>query len=90
VPFSFSAADLRLVGGAHGDEREAAWAAGHLVHGDIKVGNGAELAEMGAELVIGGTEREAPNLQFRIAHVIMRRSIASCQSVPNVGFEIIT
>ena len=81
---------LGLLGGAHGDEREAAGAAGHLVHGDVGVGHGAELAEVGAELVIGGLEGEVSNVEFGVAHVIIRRSVAICQSVPNLGFEIIT
>jgi type IV secretory pathway TrbL component len=45
-----------LLSGAHGDERETAGAAGHLVHGDIDIGHRAELAESGAKLVFGGLE----------------------------------
>src|SRR5690606_39124123 len=40
---------LGLLGGAHGDEGEATGAASHLVHGDVNVGNAAELAESRTE-----------------------------------------
>ena len=53
---------LRLIGGAHGDERETAGAAGHLVHGDINVSDGTELAESGAELIFGRLERKVPDV----------------------------
>jgi hypothetical protein len=49
--------NLGLIGRAHGDESETAWAAGHFVHGDIEVGHGAKLAEGRAQLVFGGVER---------------------------------
>ena len=39
----FFCCGLRLIGGAHGDERETAGAAGHLVHGDVNIGHGTEL-----------------------------------------------
>jgi hypothetical protein len=48
------------------------------------------LAEGRAQLVFGGVERQISNVEFGIAHVIIRRSFAICQSVPTVGFEIIT
>lgn len=41
----FFCCGLRLVGGAHGDERETAGAAGHLVHGYINVSDRTELAK---------------------------------------------
>jgi hypothetical protein len=53
---------LGLIGRAHGDERETAGAAGHLVHGDVNVGHGAELAESRAELVFGGLERQVTDV----------------------------
>jgi len=81
---------LGLIGRAHGDERETAGAAGHLVHGDVGVGDGTELLEVRTELALGGVERQVSNVEFGIAHVINRRSFAICQSVPTVGFEIIT
>ena len=46
----------------HGDECETAGAAGHLVHGDIGVGHGTELLEVGAELALGGVERQISNV----------------------------
>jgi hypothetical protein len=49
--------ELGLIGRAHGNESETAWAAGHLVHGDVEVGHGAKLAEGRAQLVFGGVER---------------------------------
>lgn len=81
---------LGLIGRAHGDERETAGAAGHLVHGDVGVGDGTELLEVRTEFALGGVERQVSNVEFGIAHVINRRSFAICQSVPTVGFEIIT
>ena len=53
---------LGLIGRAHGDERETAGAAGHLVHGDVNVGHGTELAESGAKLVFGGLERQVADV----------------------------
>ena len=53
---------LRLFLGAHGDEREAAGAAGHLVHGDVQIRDGAELAEGGAKLILGGLERQVADV----------------------------
>jgi hypothetical protein len=41
----FFCCGLRLIGGAHGDERETAGAAGHLVHGYINVSDRTELAK---------------------------------------------
>ena len=58
----FFCCGLRLIGGAHGDERETAGAAGHLVHGYINVSDGTELAESGAELIFGGLERKVPDV----------------------------
>jgi len=58
----FFCCGLRLIGGAHGDERETAGAAGHLVHGYINVSDGTELAESGAELIFGGLERQVPDV----------------------------
>ena len=54
--------DLSLFRGAHGDERETAGAAGHLVHGDINIGHGAELTKGRAELVLGGLERQVADV----------------------------
>lgn len=54
--------DLGLIGRAHGDEREAARAARELVHGDVEIGHGAELLEMGAEFVFGGLERQVTDV----------------------------
>src|SRR5262249_28608430 len=79
-----------LIGRAHCDEREAARAAGHLVHRDVNVGHGTELAESGAEFVFRRLERQVTDVQFGVAHVISRRSTVCWQPVPNVGFEIIT
>lgn len=58
----FLCCGLRLIGGAHGDERETARAAGHLVHGDINVSDGTELAERRAELIFGRLERKVPDV----------------------------
>jgi len=58
----FLSGDLGLIGRAHGDEREAARAAGHLVHGDVNVSHGAELAESGAEFVFGGLEGQVADV----------------------------
>ena len=41
----FFCCGLRFIGGAHGDERETAGAAGHLVHGYINVSDRTELAK---------------------------------------------
>src|SRR5271165_1298718 len=54
--------DLGLFSRSHGDEGEAARAARHLVHGDVNVGYGSELAEVRAELVFGCFEREISNV----------------------------
>ena len=54
--------ELRLFRRAHGDERETAGAAGHLVHGDIGVGNGTELLEVRTEFALGGVERQVSNV----------------------------
>jgi hypothetical protein len=54
--------DLGLIGRAHGDKRETAGAAGHLVHGDVNIGNSAELTESGAELVFGSLERQVADV----------------------------
>jgi hypothetical protein len=54
--------NLGLIGRAHGDEREAARAAGHLVHGDINIGHATELAEGGAKLVFRGLERQVTDV----------------------------
>lgn len=53
---------LGLIGRAHGDERETARAAGHLVHSDVNVGHGAELTERGAKFVLGGLERQVTDV----------------------------
>src|SRR5688572_19849404 len=46
--------DFGFLGGAHGDEGEAARAARHLVEGDVNVGDSAESAEGGADVFLGG------------------------------------
>ena len=82
---------LRLFSGAHGDEREATWATGHFVHGDVNVGDGTELAKGLTELVFGGLERHIADVQFRVTHVMFFVDPPSAaSSVPTVGFEIIT
>ena len=47
-PVDLLSRDLGLIIGSHGHECEAARAARHLVHGNIYVGNGAELPEVRA------------------------------------------
>ena len=56
-----------------------------LVEDDTQI---AKSLTMG--LGFGGFEGQISNVEFGIAHVIIRRSFAICQSVPTVGFEIIT
>jgi hypothetical protein len=72
----FGAIDLLSCGlgfllGSHGHECEAAGAARHFVHGDIYVGNGAELPEVGAEFVFCGLKGQVPNVKFGISHLLI-------------------
>ena len=50
----FFSRGLGFVASAHGDEREATGATGHLVHRDVNVGDGAELTEGRTEFVFSG------------------------------------
>ena len=61
--------NLGLFRGPHGDEREAAGAAGHLVHGDVDIGHRAELTKGRAKLVLGGLERQVTDVQFGVTHL---------------------
>jgi hypothetical protein len=59
---------LGLFRRAHGDERETAGAAGHLVHGDVHISHGTELAKSRAQLVFRRVERHIADVEFRITH----------------------
>ena len=80
-----------LIGRAHGYEGEAARAAREFVHRHINVGHGTELFKVGAEFGLRGLERHVADVEFGIAHLVgVVRATVRCQSVPTVGFEIIT
>jgi hypothetical protein len=60
--------DLGFFFRAHGDERETAWAAGHLVHGDVHVSDRTELAESRAELFFRGLKGHIADVEFGVTH----------------------
>src|ERR1017187_1769443 len=72
----FGAVDLfsRCFGlffGPHGHEGKAARASRHLVHGDVDVGDCAELAEVRAKFVFRGLEGQVPNVEFGVTHLLI-------------------
>jgi hypothetical protein len=60
----------RLIGGAHGHEREASRAAGLAIGHEVDVTNSAELLECSADAVSGCVEGEVANVQTSVHRLL--------------------
>ena len=82
---------LRFLGGAHGDEPEAAGAAGHAVHHQVGLENGAVGGKRVLEIVFSGFEGKISYKQLG-AHLILLSATNHAFSTlfPTAGFQIIT
>lgn len=83
---------LGVLCGGHGDEAEAARAAGHAVHHDGDLEDGAVLGEGVLEVVFGGLERKVPDKQL-VAHADLMLSVLGRRiprQFPRIGSQIIT
>ena len=82
---------LGFLGGAHGDEPEAAGAARHTVHHQVGLKNGAVGGERVLEIVFSGFEGKVSYKQL-CAHFILLSVTNHCFATlfPTAGFQIIT